>query len=233
MIPDIAPPALLPSRTVQCGLTASLGLLLMLLLAGCSVRADPRLKHEQAVINDPAAMLRIAETSATNHDWQSAEAFYRRAETLLPRRADIRIELARSISEQGRFDEAAGVLEAALASFPDDLDLSLTFTRLLLYLGKDALARDVARQGLRYHPDAIDLQQLLGRARGPQHAQASPGSRPSHPLHTEAASAANAMSGDCLTRPHTSPQTPEHQPSGGPPIHLDMQIAVHRWIHIT
>ena len=118
-------------------------------------------RQQQRVADNPAAMMRIAGAAEKAGDPASAAVFYQRAADLRPQDAQVAMDLARSLAEQNRNDEAAAVLRTAHATLPGNLLIAATLGRLLVALGQPAQALVTFEDGLRVDPRSVSL--LIGR----------------------------------------------------------------------
>ncbi len=134
---------------------------LALALAGCARSANPDAVRQARVVNDPAAMLRIADATRDGGDSAGALAFYRRAADLDPASIRAQIGVARALAEQGRIDDAVAALRAAHARLPADPDITGALGRLLFAAKRPAEALVVFGEGTRAAPQSPSL--LIGR----------------------------------------------------------------------
>ena len=132
-----------------------------LVLAGCARNANPDALRQERVVNDPAAMLRIADATRDGGDSAGALAFYRRAADLDPASVRAQIGVARALAEQGRIEDAVAALRAAHARLPADAEITGALGRLLFAARRPAEALDTFTEGLRTAPRSTPL--LIGR----------------------------------------------------------------------
>jgi len=133
----------------------------MLLTACATSNGGNDTKHEEAVAQDPAAMMRIAEAAEADGDLPSASAFYQRAATLQPELVAAQIGAARTLAQQGNLVQAIGVLHSAHMLMPQDAELTKTFGRLLVVAGRPADAVVVFDEGLAIAPQSTAF--LIGK----------------------------------------------------------------------
>lgn len=134
---------------------------LALVLAGCAGTMNPDAVRQARVVNDPAAMLRIADATRDGGDNAGAMAFYRRAADLNPASSRAQLGLARALAEQGRTDDAIAALRAAHARLPTDADITGALGRLLVADHRPAEALVVFGEGIRSTPRSTPL--LIGQ----------------------------------------------------------------------
>jgi tetratricopeptide (TPR) repeat protein len=115
------------------------------------------LAQPERAIQDPAAMIRIADAAEQSGDSAGAAAFYRRAAELQPDSVAAQIGVARSLAEQDRVDEAIDSLRSAHARAPSDTQVTVTLGRLLIAAGRPSEALDTFGDGLRQDPRSVPL----------------------------------------------------------------------------
>lgn len=136
-------------------------LCLAFLLAGCAGTANPDAVRQAQVVNDPAAMLRIADATRDGGDSAGALAFYRRAADLDPASSPAQIGVARALAEQGHIEDAVTALRTAHARLPADPDISGALGRLLVADRRPAEALVIFGEGVRSTPRSTPL--LIGQ----------------------------------------------------------------------
>lgn len=119
---------------------------------------------EQRAANDPAALTRIADAAAQSGEAQTADAFYKRAITLDPANVDSQIKYARTLTAQGRAEEAVEQLTRARAASPQNPRLAATLGKLLVLVHRAGPATSVFRDALNTHPNDLALLVGLGVA---------------------------------------------------------------------
>ena len=138
------------------------GLALSLLATACAPTAGRiDAERQEAVARDPAALMRIGTAAEQAGDFAGAGAFYRRAADLQPDAAVAQIDVARSLAEQGRTDEAISTLQAAHARDPANPALAATLGRMLVVAHRLAAALTAFREGLSVAPGSPSL--LIGQ----------------------------------------------------------------------
>lgn len=134
---------------------------LALVLAGCAGTVNPDAARQARVVNDPAAMLRIADATRDGGDNAGAMAFYRRAADLDPASSRAQLGVARALAEQGRTVDAVAALRAAHARLPAETDITGALGRLLVADHRPAEALVVFGEGVRSTPRSTPL--LIGQ----------------------------------------------------------------------
>jgi tetratricopeptide (TPR) repeat protein len=143
-------------------------------LAACANNPAFETAQPPQAMQNPAAMMHVADAAEKSGDTAGASAFYRRAAELRPDSVAAQIGVARTLAEQGRFDEAIDSLRSAQAAAVTDTRISVTLGRLLLASGRPNEALNTFRDGLKRDPRSVPLLVATGVALDTigQHAQA-------------------------------------------------------------
>jgi Flp pilus assembly protein TadD len=128
------------------------------LLSACAV--DSVARRQEAVAQDPSAMMRIANAAEASGDTDGAAAFYRRSADLQPS-SDAEIGIAHALAQQGDIDQAIETLRSAKRRDPSNIQLCLTLGRLLVAANRPAEGLVAFEDGLQQDPDSVSL--LIGR----------------------------------------------------------------------
>ncbi len=116
-------------------------------------RLDP------ALVGVPLLLCRIAQA---NGNRAGCITHLRRAVSLRPASASLRVRLARCLLEAGRFDEALAAAREALAADPDSVSGCLVVADCHLARGNPTLARLAVARLVREQPDLPALRSSLG-----------------------------------------------------------------------
>ncbi len=126
----------------------------------------------RAVLRDqPEAvgvMRALARAHVANGEVSLAEEHLRKAMTLAPADAGIRIELAQILAQTQRLDQAVTLTEEAAHAAPNDVSVRETLARLYLTGNKPALARSAAEDIKSLRPDLAIGYYLAGVAAAAQ-----------------------------------------------------------------
>jgi tetratricopeptide (TPR) repeat protein len=143
-------------------------------LAACANSEAFDAAQPAQAMQNPAAMMHVADAAEKSGDNAGASAFYRRAAELQPDSVTAQIGAARTLAQQGRVDEAIDSLRSAQAAAVTDPRISVTLGRLQLAQGRPNDALGTFRDGLKQNPGSVPLLIATGVALDTtgQHAQA-------------------------------------------------------------
>ncbi len=154
---------------------AAAGLAALLLLGCVGPQSRVDVAAEQRAANDPAAMSRIADVATHAGDPQAASIFYSRAAHLDPSNVETQIRYAQALTQQGRLEDAVGVLTQANADAAGPPRVAATLGKLLLVMHRTGPAISVFRVALAQHGDdpalLVGLGVALDTSEDPQGAQ--------------------------------------------------------------